>query len=48
MLIELLERDFDNQEAHILLLKVFNDLGFRNDLVTSTKDKLRKVLIENR
>lgn len=48
MLIELLERDYDNQEAHHLLLKVFNELGFRNDLVTATKDKLRSLLIEKK
>ena len=48
MLIELLERDYDNQEAHHLLLKVFNELGFRNVLVTSTKDKLRSILIDKR
>ena len=33
MCLQLLKEDFDNTEAHMLLLEAFHTLGFKNELV---------------
>ena len=45
--LELLKQDYDNAEAHELILDTFHTLGFRNELVLRVKDDLRLIMIEH-
>jgi thioredoxin-like negative regulator of GroEL len=42
----LLRKDYDNQEAHELLLDTFHTLGFKNELVLRVREELRTILLE--
>ena len=42
--LELLRRDFDDFEAHQSLLIIFNQLGFKNELVEKTTDEFKNLL----
>lgn len=39
--LQLLKKDFDDSEAHILIQETFHALGFKNDLVLDFKVKLK-------
>ena len=39
--LELLRRDYDDTEAHSLILDTFHALGFRNELINNLKAQLR-------
>jgi len=44
--LKILEKDYDNIEAHQLILETFNSLGFRNQLTIKTKETLKKILLK--
>ena len=39
--LELLRRDYDDREAHLLILDTFHALGFKNELVLRVREELR-------
>ena len=43
-----LEVDYDNIEAHRLVLETFNCLGFRNQLTLKTKDALKDIMLKSK
>ena len=45
--LDLLKQDYDNSEAHELILETFHTLGFRNELALRVKDDLRLIMIES-
>lgn len=45
--LELLRRDYDDQEAHHLLLDTFHTLGFKNELVQRVRGQLRDIMIRS-
>ena len=45
--LELLKEDFDNTEAHMVLLEVFHTLGFKNELVSDTKKSLKEIMMNS-
>lgn len=45
--LELLRQDYDNSEAHELMLETFHTLGFRNELVLRVKEDFRLIMIES-
>ena len=40
-----LKEDYDNGEAHTVLLQGFNDLGYRSQLVQDTRTKVKELMI---
>lgn len=42
----LLTADFDNTEAHQLLLECFHALGFKNELVNNVRSQLKTIMLE--
>ena len=46
--LELLRRDFDDFEAHQSLLIIFNQLGFKNELVEKTTDEFKNIFLNIR
>ena len=46
--LRVLEADFDNIEAHRLILETFNSLGFRNQLTLKTKEALKEIMLKNK
>jgi len=48
MCLELLRINFDNHEAHALLLEVFHALGFKNEVVLRTREQLKELLVQPR
>lgn len=43
-----LEADYDNIEAHRLILETFNSLGFRNQLTLKTKEALKEIMLKSK
>jgi hypothetical protein len=39
--LELLRRDYNNNDAHSLILDTFHTLGFKNELIINLKAQLR-------
>ena len=42
--LKLLEADFDDWEAHILMLSTFHTLGLKNRLVTKVRQDLKQIM----
>jgi len=43
---ELLKVDYDNNEAHELLVKIFNELGSENNLVVDSRLNIKDMLLK--
>jgi len=43
--LELLKQDYENYEAHMLILQTFHTLGFKNDITIATKDQLKAIML---
>ena len=43
--LSLLSRDYDDADAHAIILDTFNELGFRNQLVMDTRDVMRDIML---
>ena len=42
----LLRKDFDNHEAHSLILDTFHALGFQNQLTKNARDELKEIMLK--
>ena len=43
--IDILERNFDDNEVHALLLNIFGELGSKNELVRDGRKRLHEILL---
>ena len=43
----MLRRDFDEKEAHLLILETFHALGFKNELVLKVKEELKQIMLDS-
>jgi SOS response regulatory protein OraA/RecX len=46
--LKLLKRDYNNDEAHQLILDTFHALGFKNEFVISLKAQLKEIMLNNK
>lgn len=46
--LELLRRDYNNTEAHSLILETFHTLGFKNELINNLKAQLRQIMLDSK
>ena len=46
--LELLRRDYNNNDAHSLILDTFHALGFKNELIINLKAQLRQIMLESK
>jgi hypothetical protein len=44
--LQMLEKDYNNYEAHHLLMKTFSELGSRNELVKACSHQLKEIMFE--
>jgi hypothetical protein len=45
--LELLKKDFDDFEAHSLILETFHTLGFKNEVAINTKVELKNIMLDS-
>lgn len=45
--LQALEHNYDNIEAHSLILETFNSLGFRNQVTLKTKEALKEIMLKS-
>ena len=46
--LELLRRDYNNNDAHSLILDTFHTLGFKNELIINLKAQLRQIMLQSK
>ena len=46
--LSLLNVDYDDAEAHAIILDTFNELGFRNQLVIDTRVTMRDIMLNGK
>ena len=46
--LQALEHNYDNIEAHTLILETFNSLGFRNQVTLKTKEALKEIMLKGK
>jgi hypothetical protein len=46
--LELLRRDYNNHDAHTVLLDTFHALGFKNELIINLKVQLRQIMLDSK
>lgn len=46
--LKLVEQDYNNEQAHVLILETFNSLGFKNKLALKTRDRLKAIVLNQK